>query len=193
MPSQRHGTLAGPAVLAIACFTLCTACSPSDAAAPGSRSLSALVGRFLAKAAQRNDEEGSGAAKPTPSHRSPTPARADAAVADAREEPRTCEVPYSGPVTIVPVRTIGALERAMNDRGTIPVVYATEDTAIYQDGRVLTTKVDSLGQHLNTVGWAENPMQILGAASGPPASAADWRTTSNGGSTGKQRRTRRRG
>jgi hypothetical protein len=102
-------------------------------------------------------------------------------------------VPYSGPVTIVPVRTIGALERAMNDRGTIPVVYATEDTAIYQDGRVLTTKVEALGEHLNAVGWVENPMQILGAASGPPAGAADWRTTRNGNGTRKQTRTRRRG
>jgi hypothetical protein len=193
MLSRPHATLAGPGFLAIGCFALFIGCTPSDAADPGSRSLSSLVGTLLAKAARTNADGGSGDVGPPPSRRKPTLADADATLADTGEAPSTCEVPYSGPVTIVPVRTIGALERAMNDRGTIPVVYATEDTAIYRDGRVLTTNVEALGEHLNAVGWVENPMQILGSASGPPAGAADWRTTRNGNGTRKQTRTRRRG
>jgi hypothetical protein len=113
------------------------------------------------------------------------------------EEPTTCEVPYNGQVTIVSVRNPAALVRAMTDRGPIPIVYSTEDTTIYEDGRVLTWNVEAVGDHLNAVGWVSNPMRILGAGTipGNQFASSGWGKQSNSSkpSRAKKKRRRRRG
>ena len=121
-----------------------------------------------------------------------------AATADA---PETCVIPYSGPVTIIPVRSATAINRATSNRGGVPVVYETEDTAIWEDGRVMTTNMENVGTHLNAVGWSSNPMQIAGTGQRPGGSRKNLGFGSaissfergNLSSRKKLKRTRRRG
>jgi len=90
----------------------------------------------------------------------------------------SCRIPYSGPVAIVAVNTPQALARAIADRPSDQIVYETSDTAVYDDGRVVTTSLANVGEHLNALGWAENPMQILGAYAAPGgvrSGGSDWR------------------
>jgi hypothetical protein len=111
------------------------------------------------------------------------------ALASADSE-TTCEVRYNGPVAIVPVRTRQAFARARSERPATAVVYETDDTAIYDDGRVVTTNLAGVGEHLSLIGWAENPMRILGAsaASGVRTSGSDWRSAGSNGKTTSRRR-----
>jgi hypothetical protein len=108
----------------------------------------------------------------------------------------TCLVPYRGTVTIIPVRTPAALQRSIDDRPRVPVVYETEDTAIWRDGRVLTLDLENVGSHLNAVGWASNQMEILGTGSRPGGSSANlgWDSGQSGfkkRGTAKKRKRRR--
>lgn len=112
--------------------------------------------------------------------------------------PQTCTVPYAGPVTIVPVRTPAALQRGVSERRDVALVYETDDTAIWEDGRVLTLDVENLGSHLNAVGWATNPMRILGASTRPGSSGANFGWSSGQSSfqssaAAKPKKRRRRG
>ncbi len=114
------------------------------------------------------------------------------------EAPQTCEIPYNGPVTIVRAPTATAFTRAVGDPRRARMVYETDDTAIWEDGRVVTMDVENLGTHLNAVGWASNPMQILGAGARPGGSGQnvgwDSATSSfqNSKSTQKRKKKRRR-
>ena len=113
--------------------------------------------------------------------------------------PERCVVPYNGPVTIIRASTPTAFARSVGGRRHVPLVYETEDTAIWQDGRVLTTDVENLGSHLNAVGWASNPMQIAGASARPGSSGQnlgwDSGTSSfkDSSQTKKRKKRRRRG
>jgi hypothetical protein len=109
------------------------------------------------------------------------------------EVPETCEIPYSGPVTIIPVRNASALSRSVADRPRRELVYETEDTAIFEDGRVLTLNMENLGTHLNAVGWSANPIKIMGAGVRPGGSRRNtgWNSAENTGKRSKKRRRRR--
>lgn len=113
------------------------------------------------------------------------------------EVPQTCTIPYNGPVTIIPVRTAAALARSVSSRPERELVYETDDTAIFEDGRVLTLDMENLGAHLNAVGWSTNPMKILGAGVRPGGLARNlgWNSAENTRNTGKKgkRQRRRRG
>jgi hypothetical protein len=150
----------------------------------------AVLTGLLSNAVEAREEPGAAPRLP------PEPG-AEAALALQTEEPQTCVVPYNGPVTIIQARTPSALARTVADRPRVPIVYETEDTAIWEDGRVVTTDVENLGTHLNAVGWASNPMQILGAGARPGGSTRNlgWAsaTSSFGNSKTTKKRRRRRG
>lgn len=40
---------------------------------------------------------------------------------------------------------------------------ATRDTVIFADGRVVTSNLDSVSEHLNALGWAKRPIEIASA------------------------------
>ena len=131
---------------------LAAGCSPSEPGTERGSDLPGFVGFLLANvisSEERPPAESAPTVEPTLATLEPGPVPA--------EEPTSCAVPYSGPVTIVTVRNGAALERAMADR-SVPIAYSTEDTVIYEDGRVLTANVEGVGEHLNKVGWAQNPM-----------------------------------
>ncbi len=186
-------------IAALACCVLGSACSQPDSEQSGGANLSGFIGFLLAKGLA-SDEPGPADATAADGAPDARPAVAPAfATQDpdlsVDEEPESCEIPYNGPVTIVTVRTPTALRRAMADRGSIPIVYSAEDTAIYEDGRVLTSNVGAVGDHLNAVGWVQNPMRILGAGTSQrtQATAADWRSSSSSSKAAKRRKKRRRG
>ena len=108
------------------------------------------------------------------------------------EAPETCEIPYSGPVTVIPVRSAAALARSVADRPSRELVYETEDTAIFEGGRVLTLDMENLGTHLNAVGWSTNPIKIMGAGVRPGGSSRNlgWNSAEN--TQGKKRKKKRR-
>ena len=186
-------------VSTLACCLFCGACSSPDPEEAGGADVFGFVGFMLANALGATDGRGPADAD-SAAERVP---EATSALASATlpqdpapptgEEPTSCEVAYSGPVTIVTVRTLGALARAMADRRPIPIVYSTEDTAAYEDGQVLTSNVEAVGDHLNALGWVQNPMRIAGAGTGVYASAVSYdRSRDSSSSKPKTRRKRRR-
>ena len=81
----------------------------------------------------------------------------------------------------------------MADRRPIPIVYSTLDTAAYEDGQILTSNVEAVGDHLSELGWVQNPMRIAGAGTGSFASAVSYdRSSDSSRSKPKTRRKRRR-
>ena len=149
----------------------------------------------LSELSELNEKEPAAQAAPPDAGRSSQPM-----AAQEPDAPQTCVVPYTGPVTIVAVRTPTALARSVADRGQVRLVYETEDTAIWEDGRVHTLNVEELGTHLNAVGWASNPMRILGAGTRPGGAAArgGWNAGTSSfkrsaKSNARKRRKRRRG
>ncbi len=208
--SRFRLSLAFPALAAAVGIAL-LGCSPGpDSDASGQRAasepgaaeiLGVMVARFVndREASRRAAEPGN---EPTFENRegqsppAPNPLRASATRAP-RYQPTpeadggSCEVAYRGLVTIIPVRDRAALRRATAGQGSAKLVYSTGDTAIFDDGRVLTARVENVGDHLSAVGWAENPMRILGATSNAGATPANYAWRSGSGSSSK--RTRRRG
>jgi hypothetical protein len=135
--------------------------------------------------------------RPEPGPPPAAPGGAGTVAADDRSQgPETCEIPYNGPVTIIRSPSPSAFARAVDARPRVRLVYETDDTAIWEDGRVLTTDVENLGNHLNAVGWASNPMQIAGASARPGASGRnlgwDSATSSFQQKDQKQKRKKRR-
>lgn len=103
----------------------------------------------------------------------------------ASEPAGACAIPYTGPVAIVLVRSGQAFANAASEHASVGIVYETDDTVIFEDGRVITTHLENVGEHLSLLGWAENSMQILGAGASQTSRLA-------AGQSG-QRTTRRRG
>jgi hypothetical protein len=153
-------------------LALAMGCSGGDATdgKPGTmRVLKAIVTSFLSNSVDA-EKQADASEGETPS-RAPEPAP-DFAALDP-EPAETCVIPYNGPVTIIPVRSPSVLSRTIAERRDARLVYATEDTAIWEDGRILTMNLEDLGTHLNAVGWASNPMQILGASTRPGSSSSN--------------------
>ena len=71
----------------------------------------------------------------------------------------------SGPVTIVSVATARRVrEYAATVRGS-RVLRRDAQTVIFADGRVVTADLAGLSRHLNALGWAHRPIQIVGSFS----------------------------
>ena len=183
-------------VLVVCLVVLILACSRDDAPGdrPGTfRVLKAVARGFLANSVEASKELEEGPLEGLATQLPQAPPLGPLVA----EPPETCFVPYNGPVTIIPVRTPAALQRSIDDRRGVSIVYETDDTAIWEDGRVLTMDVENLGTHLNAVGWASNPMRILGASARPGGSVANlgWNSgqTSFKKKAGARKRKRRRG
>lgn len=183
------------AALALVCCSCVLACGPTSdeggEARPGALRLArALLSSLLS---EREEPPETGSLPPrTPPDPEPLVDRPE----PEAEAARSCRVPYAGPVTIIPVRAADSLARAVAERREVLLVYETDDTAIWSDGRVMTTDMETLGEHLNAVGWAENPITIAGPATRPGASGRNpaWSSsTSFFEKSGKQKRRRRRG
>jgi hypothetical protein len=113
--------------------------------------------------------------------------------ADPEEEaPTTCVIPYDGVVTILPVRSEIHLARAVAATRSATLVYETEDTAIFDDGRILTASVETVGDHLGAVGWVDNPLKIMGASSRRSASAAYTWSAGSDASRAKPKKLKRK-
>jgi hypothetical protein len=190
-----HGRIRAAAGLALlACLpALLAGCSGDDAAEgkPGTlRIAKAVIARLLSDSSDAGSSERTSRAAAEPEATVPLP------VAEP-EPPQTCVVPYSGPVTIIAASTPNVLRRSVAERRGVPLVYETDDTAIWQDGRVMTVDVENVGSHLNAVGWAANPIQLLGASARPGGSTANlgWDSGESqfASKTTKSRKTRRRG
>lgn len=187
----------GRSLLPLLCCAASLACAPASEGdgngKPGAfRIARAVLTNLLSNRVGTRDE----GTPPPAAPRDPQPLlAAETPVADP---PESCRVPYSGPVTIIPVRSSAAIARSLAERREVPVVYETDDTAIWRDGRVMTTDVENLGHHLDALGWAANPMTIAGAGIRPGGSNRNlgWNssTSSFQESDGRKRkRTRRRG
>ncbi len=188
------------------CLALVAGCG-ADAERPGSgdpqpstfQVLRAIAGKLLANSVEARPEadEEEGEEARTPERSKPRLAKAPPPPAFEAEVPQTCEVPYNGPVTIIRAQTPTVLARAVSGKRRARLVYETDDTAIWDDGHVVTTDVENLGTHLNAVGWAANPMRIAGAGTRPGASTRNlgWGsgTSSFKNSNTTKRRKRRRG
>ena len=139
------------------------------------------------RAAEPENETNTAPAAPNPPEPETTsaPPQQPIALATPIANEGSCEIPYRGLVTIIPVRSRNALRRAAADPTPSVLVYSTEDTAIFDDGRVLTADVENVGEDLSAVGWAANQMRILGTTAG--AAAASY-TRSGRGSTKRRSR-----
>lgn len=165
------------------------ACGKSDSAEtePGTAQVVKAIVKGLFSNSVEVEERGS-----APDRAYTPPSFADVSDSGAGE---TCEIPYSGPVKIISVRTPGALARAVSAEPSWDLVYETDDTAIFRDGRVMTTDLESVGSHLNAVGWSSNPMQIMGGSVRPGASTANlgWASAPNSTGGPKKKKKKRRG
>jgi hypothetical protein len=80
-------------------------------------------------------------------------------------------------VTVIPVRYASQLQRTVAALRAAPLIYQTADTAVFEDGRIVTSEVEHVGAHLNELGWTENPLKISGAAAGAAGTARyAWRS-----------------
>jgi hypothetical protein len=178
------------AILAL-CLALALAGCGNDEPSEGNpgtlRVAKAVLKSFLSNSVEATETEATPPALVAP----PPPAAPPMPLASFEPEvSETCEIPYSGPVTIIPVRNASALARSVADRPSRELVYATEDTAIFEDGRVLTLNMENLGTHLNAVGWSANPIKIMGAGVRPGGSRRN--SAENTGKRSKKKRRRRR-
>jgi hypothetical protein len=184
----------------IACLTVGAGCGAADEASKGKpsafRIAKAVITSLLSNSVEIRETPPTDP-RPEQPGQPKQPEQSEALAATEPDAPQTCVVPYTGPVTIIPVPTAAALARSIADRPQVRVVYETEDAAIWEDGRVLTLDMEKLGAHLNAVGWAANPIRIV-SASARPGGAAGSRSWNSGASPFKPRasarkRKRRRG
>ena len=140
------------------------------------------------RAAEPENETNTAPAAPNPSEPEATsaaPPQQPIALATPIANEGSCEIPYRGLVTIIPVRSRNALRRAAADPTASVLVYSTKDTAIFDDGRVLTADVENVGEDLSAVGWAANQMRILGTTAG--AAAASYARSGRGSTKRRSR------
>ena len=184
------------------CASLSLGCGggddPKGDAQPGvGQILRAVMTSLVSNAIDAREQDAADAdPAPTPG---PPEGPPELAVTREPEAPQTCEIPYNGPVTIIRAPTPTAFARSRDERRRAALVYETDDTAIWEDGRVLTTDVENLGTHLNAVGWSSNPMQIVGASTRPGGSGQNvgWNSATSSfqdsKTTEKRKQKRRRG
>ena len=90
----------------------------------------------------------------------------------AAEAAGMCGAP-TGPVLVVLVESAPKVAPAAAGLSKTRVLVNTADTVIYADGRAITSDLGSISEHLNKLGWATRPIEIVGAGTStrrPPAS-----------------------
>jgi hypothetical protein len=95
------------------------------------------------------------------------PARVDA---QAAAQVGICD-PDSSPVMIVVVESPRKVKSAAGLWKATPVVLQDPETVVFADGRIVTSRLDATGEHLQSLGWTHRDIEIVG---GLPAAAGAW-------------------
>lgn len=94
---------------------------------------------------------------------------------EAQASGQMCGPPPT-PVLLVIVDSKARVPRAAAGLSSTRRLVDTADTVIYADGRAVTSDLGAISGHLNTLGWAERPIEIAGAGTRlPPASPSKRR------------------
>jgi hypothetical protein len=141
---------------------------------------------------------GSGAQAPieqqTPT---PTPTPSSPELAPGAEIPDAVNVcpPETGPVTVLIVDSERAVKSAAAQYTDEPILRRDAETVIFEDGRVITSKVEEVSHHLNELGWSGRELQLLGSMPRRYASSGggNWRSPTGTEKKRQRKRRRRRG
>jgi hypothetical protein len=79
--------------------------------------------------------------------------------------------PDSSPVMIVVVESPRKVKSAAGLWKTTPVLAEDPETVVFADGRIVTSRLDATGEHLQSLGWAHRDIEIVG---GLPAASGAW-------------------
>lgn len=88
----------------------------------------------------------------------------------ASEQAGICE-PGEAPVTIVVVKSASKVRSAAALWESTPVVAQDSETVVFADGRIVTSRLEATGEHLESLGWAHRDIEIVGS---PAAATAAW-------------------
>jgi len=83
-----------------------------------------------------------------------------------------CGAPTT-PVLLVLVPSPERVAPAAEGLSRSPALVRSRDTVVFADGRVVTSDLTAASAHLNTLGWAERPIEIAGAGTSRRASPQD--------------------
>jgi len=79
--------------------------------------------------------------------------------------------PASSPVIIVVVETPKQVKSASAQWKTTPIVVEKPETVVFADGRIVTSRVEAMGDQLQSLGWTHRQIEIVG---GLPAASGAW-------------------
>ena len=80
-------------------------------------------------------------------------------------------VPRNATRSIVVVESPRKVKSAAGLWKTTPVVLQDPETVVFADGRIVTSRLDATGEHLQSLGWAHRDIEIVG---GLPAASGAW-------------------
>jgi hypothetical protein len=83
--------------------------------------------------------------------------------------------PGASPVMIVVVESPRKVESASALWKETPIVVQDPETVVFADGRIVTSRLEATGEHLQSLGWAHRDIEIVG---GLPAAAGAWQRRS---------------
>lgn len=79
--------------------------------------------------------------------------------------------PSSSPVMIVVVESPKQVKSASAQWKTTPIVVQKPETVVFADGRIVTSRVEAMGDQLQSLGWTHRQIEIVG---GLPAASGAW-------------------
>ena len=83
--------------------------------------------------------------------------------------------PGAAPVIIVVVPSPKKVESASELWKATPIVARDPETVVFADGRIVTSRLEATGDHLQTLGWTHRDIEIVG---GLPAATGAWQRRS---------------
>jgi hypothetical protein len=90
--------------------------------------------------------------------------------AQPSEQVGICD-PGSSPVMIVVVESPKQVRSASAQWKTTPIVVEKPETVVFADGRIVTSRVEAMGDQLQSLGWTHRRIEIVG---GLPAASGAW-------------------
>ena len=89
----------------------------------------------------------------------------------APSEPAGICEPGSSPVMIVVVESPEKVKSAAALWKGTPILVEEAHTVVFADGRIVTSRVEAAGDHVQSLGWARRQIEIVG---GLPAASGAW-------------------
>jgi hypothetical protein len=127
----------------------------------------------------------------------PTPSPAASELAPGFEDPGAANVcpPDTGPVTVLIVNSERSVKSGAAQYPDLPILHRDPKTVVFEDGRVITSDVEAVSDHLNQLGWSGRPLELVGSMPRQYASSGggDWRKSSGTKASKPRKRRRRRG